>query len=188
MISSRQHNSNSALLRLPAEIRNQIYKYVIGRHHYEMRTRCPSGITYYLIPGSASSPPWREQKDLSQTCRQLHHETSVLALRNNIFWIDCLRRSSILKKWMGLLQPYEASAIQSISLSLSAYADRLKTLKTLLSNFSGIKEVRVFIYCSRNLDKKYQQVLQAAGFKLRKTRGHKYLRNPKSKTELYQRS
>jgi hypothetical protein len=186
-VSSLQHNSNSPLLRLPAEIRNQIYNYVIGRHHYEIRTRGSSGITYYLSPGSASSPSWREQNGLSQTCRQLHHETSALPFRNNMFGIRMMEDHSTLNKWMGLLQPYQASAIQSIYFCLFTYAKSLETLKTLLSNFSGIKGVRtwIIISCGRILGYRYEQVMQSAGFKLISSGNFNIIW---SKMESYERS
>jgi len=72
-ISANQRNSR--LLRLPAELRNQIYKYALGGHRVLLGTTQPRLCSEEPIPRFA----------LLRVCSQIHAEAALLPYRLNIF-------------------------------------------------------------------------------------------------------
>jgi len=87
------HNRNSPLLRLPGEIRNQIYHYVIGGHE-----ACPTWdsrdcldvelrATRYNTSGGTREG-WAELFTLSYVCKQLNMETKNLPYELTAFQSD----------------------------------------------------------------------------------------------------
>lgn len=85
-ISANQRNSR--LLRLPAELRNQIYKYVLGGHRLLLATTQPRLCSYDPIPHFA----------LLKVCSQIHAEAALLLYSLNIFYfsIDASRTNAFL--------------------------------------------------------------------------------------------
>ena len=87
------HNRDSPLLRLPGEIRNQIYHYAIGGHE-----ACPtwdSGACYdvelrasrYNTSGGTRKC-WAELFNLGYVCKQLNTETKNLPYQLTVFQAD----------------------------------------------------------------------------------------------------
>ena len=168
-MSSAQHNSNSPLLRLPAEIRNQIYDYVIGGQTYAVYEASLEKPSYYLNRERGQGLHWHEQTALSRTCRQFRHDTSLLFFQNNIFMANYLNSSSAMKGWMHSLQPYHASAIQAILCELWGPRRDPEALKLLLADWAGIKRVGVYSYSSSGHHMANQGTLKIAGFELGET-------------------
>jgi hypothetical protein len=83
----------SPLLRLPAEIRNQIYEYVM----------CGQTIDLDVLP-----PP--NLFSLPRTCRQIYHETELLLYSGNTF----RTRDLILLEWLADRSARQLAAIQSV--------------------------------------------------------------------------
>jgi len=165
MVFSAQHNSNSPLLRLPAEIRNQIYDYVIGGQAYVIHKRSRRKPPYYLARRDFIGFHWREQTALPRTCRQFRHDTSVLFFQNNIFMARYTEPSSNMNGWMRSLQPYHASAIQTILWALWGPRSDPEALKSLLADWAGIKSVGVCCYSDSSDSVANQEALKIAGFK-----------------------
>lgn len=169
--ASAQHNSSSPFLRLPAEIRNQVYNYVIGGTVYRLRDTQRCGKARYL---DTYGFYWSEEIALSQTCRQLHHETCLLPFQNNMFESTAAQSTLNLEEWMELLQPYQANAIQSIYWTLGRSTADLEALKSLLNSRQGIKKVKLwFCYAPRSHEVD-QQVMEPAGFKPTETISYDY--------------
>jgi hypothetical protein len=142
-----QHNSNSPLLRLPAEIRNQIYDYLIRGQTYKLQHKHNDvgWIFYhpYGNPALDSISYWQTQTYLSQTCRQLRHDTAVLFFQRNTFGADFPECSKTLDKCMELLQPHQANTIRTIRWEPSDTEDDRDNLKRTLGKWSGIKNVEL---------------------------------------------
>jgi len=97
--SSLQNQHNSPLLRLPAELRNQIYAYVLG--NLIIRPKPSKSLNQYGSPtpglklraaGASLEDEERATRflALTQTCRQVYAETKLLPFTLNAFDLRCL--------------------------------------------------------------------------------------------------
>jgi hypothetical protein len=84
----------SPLLRLPAEIRNQIYEYVMCNQTIAINARPPRSV--FSLP---------------RTCRQIYHETELLFYSGNMFQT---REDIVLKEWLAARSARQLAAIQSV--------------------------------------------------------------------------
>jgi hypothetical protein len=84
----------SPLLRLPAEIRNQIYEYVMCNQTIAINARPPRSV--FSLP---------------RTCRQIYHETELLFYSGNTFQT---REDIVLKEWLAARSARQLAAIQSV--------------------------------------------------------------------------
>jgi len=160
-VFSAQHNSKSPLLRLPAEIRNQIYDYVIGGQTYVVSKHSLGKPVYFLARKDSTGCYWREQTALSRTCRQFRYDTSVLFFQNNIFMTEYTEESPDMNGWMHSLQPYHASAIQTVFWGLWGSPEALKLL---LADWMEIKRVGLYRCIRSRLGPSTQDVLKIAGY------------------------
>ncbi|KAF1837663.1 hypothetical protein BDW02DRAFT_576945 [Decorospora gaudefroyi] len=76
--------SDSPLLKLPAELRNQIYEYILSPLHTQLNLCNPSWDKRY----SAGFAPWLNTFTLSSVCHQLRTEYRPLALRAQNILLD----------------------------------------------------------------------------------------------------
>jgi len=94
--STEINATQSPLLRLPAEIRNQIYSYIFSDSIYELDHEewqyCDFIKFWVLRP-----PPYSNSLSIVKlpfACRQLHHETSLLPYRLATFDFGKMRYSN----------------------------------------------------------------------------------------------
>lgn len=103
-------NRKSALLRLPTEIRQEIWKYVLGGKTY--LASCFSGRYYsesYRFAPSTAEP--RKGMSLLRTCRQIYSEAVLYPLREATFAYHNL---TYLKRSIKGLRPYHLNNITHI--------------------------------------------------------------------------
>ncbi|KAF2253363.1 hypothetical protein BU26DRAFT_399624, partial [Trematosphaeria pertusa] len=89
----------SPLLRLPAELRNKIYSYVLGGRLWELKDT--------LTAGS------REKNSMSllRVCRQINAETASLPFELGTFSFESL---SALMQWSQRMPPKQRDAVRSV--------------------------------------------------------------------------
>jgi hypothetical protein len=110
--SSRRNQQSSPLLRLPAEIRNTIYEYVLGGESWHYLTYIGVRLSLKRRLSKDDERPEKEPHFLAlfKTCRQLQAETKLLPFKLNLFptfvkdLLDFLR----------VLSPSQASVIHTI--------------------------------------------------------------------------
>lgn len=125
--------------------------------------------SYYLIRKHSIGLHRHEQTALSRTCRQFRNDTSVLFFQKNIFMVTYLNPASNMDSWMRSLQPYHASAIQTVFWGLWGSRSNPEALKLLLANWMGIKRVGVYFYIKSRLHVANQEALKIAGFEPNET-------------------
>ena len=92
-ISTALNSQKSPLLRLPGELRNQIYEYVIGGSEFYSYKDGPNSLHFRLCakpygePTQESHANWSNLFSLSISCKQLLKETSHLPWSLNIFQV-----------------------------------------------------------------------------------------------------
>lgn len=111
MLSSTESNSESPLLRLPAEIRNCIWEYVLGGNVRDVTIfkRDSKRYTEWLIAMSSASFPEHSHALLS-TCRQIYAETALLTFSTNEFRF----RSKTTFKWTRDLSKVQKDLIHTV--------------------------------------------------------------------------
>ncbi|KAF1832936.1 hypothetical protein BDW02DRAFT_624666, partial [Decorospora gaudefroyi] len=78
----QRNQRDSPLLRLPAELRNKIYRFVLGGNHIRPYCETVMGVWEVSFPGWAYS---RLQLALLEVCRQVYAETKLLPFSLNRF-------------------------------------------------------------------------------------------------------
>ncbi|KAF2118390.1 hypothetical protein BDV96DRAFT_643637 [Lophiotrema nucula] len=118
-----QNQLNSPFLRLPGEIRNQIYNELLServikinrgkmhKNHQQWGTRVYGGqkIDHATRPAPAATLA------LLSTCRQIYYETATTFYRSNTFSFDTEKD---MMDWAPTLQPAQLGAIQTIQAGL----------------------------------------------------------------------
>ena len=111
MLFSTKSNSDSPLLRLPAEIRNCIWEYALGGNIRDLTIfrRDRKCYTEWLIAMSRASFPQHSHALLS-TCRQIYAETALLTFSTNEFRF----RSKTTFKWTRDLSKVQKDIIHTV--------------------------------------------------------------------------
>ena len=123
---AQRNAQESALLRLPAEIRHRIWTYAVHAQTVTMG---------YL--------DWMDRKDypkqsVLQVCRQVHAETCLLPYSNNSFWIYDIVSLSV---WLTRRLPEQIAAVQRIEISCCECSEAPLRLLT------GMKHIIVYCIC-----------------------------------------
>jgi hypothetical protein len=101
-------NQSSAFLRLPAEVRNQIYAYILSGEAFSIhcwRRYAPFGIATRIL---------RKQKNflaLLAVCHQIHAETRLLPFQLNAFRF---KSQDAFKSWLDKFGRDQKEAIQEV--------------------------------------------------------------------------
>ncbi|KAH7399514.1 hypothetical protein BKA66DRAFT_565585 [Pyrenochaeta sp. MPI-SDFR-AT-0127] len=151
---ARQNQRESPLLRLPPEIRNQIFEIVLG------------GRVFELEGPSCENPNFVERSQhvlaLLAVCRQIYAETSLLPFKLNTFsaWNfsklnDCLNRmmkqahvdliTYIQLKSHTVVQPYLSLETQTLLTSLLVLQLRMGLLHQPLIELKSLRHVHVLV-------------------------------------------
>jgi hypothetical protein len=91
----------SPLLSLPAELRNNVYEFTFGVLHIHFTGR--SYTLYDRMPSDIESPIPLTMKALMQSttaCRQMHAETAILPLKNNVLILGDIHIVTSLLCWI----------------------------------------------------------------------------------------
>lgn len=136
------------MLRVPAEIRNQIWKLVLGGKLYR------SSWSFGFHP-SPTGP--KHNTALLRTCRQIYSETAIMPLALGTFSVDCIREAK------RSLKKFKATQCKQITtLKLTVYWNNMtggimefcfavrhsKYFRSLLA----LREVRVLVFSVPDLD------------------------------------
>ncbi|KAH6878871.1 hypothetical protein BKA58DRAFT_466490 [Alternaria rosae] len=97
-----RQNQNSSLLRLPAEVRNQIWKLVLGAKVYWAR---------YTKKFQLSPTEPKNAMALLRTCRQIYAETALMPLTLSTFACASVTQA---KGSLGKLKPHQRKQITSL--------------------------------------------------------------------------
>ncbi|CAN9397304.1 unnamed protein product [Alternaria alternata] len=126
---SQRNAEESALLRLPPEIRNLIWSYAV---HAETL------VSVHLV--SRRYPTEWPVQGMSRVCRQVHAETRLLAYTVNTF---TLVNTAYLTAWLMMLLPEQKAAIQRIQVGDYQFSyDFLQLLP-------GLKSIVVECFCNK---------------------------------------
>jgi hypothetical protein len=116
--STLRNQLSSPLLKLPAELRAEIYKYVLQKAHGIYKFSYPFfKVTHHPLDILLSCPTleWAHEIPnsfaLLYTCRQLHHETRLLPFSHNSFNFSVHRACELLAR----LTSKQISAIKAIT-------------------------------------------------------------------------
>ena len=103
--SAHQNQRESPFLRLPAELRNKIYGYVLGGKDYKS--------PFWQAFESSQDELLRDKESLSllSVCRQIYKETSILPFQLNTFQFE---HQSDLSAWIKTLLPGQRDAIRAL--------------------------------------------------------------------------
>lgn len=158
MTSAERENALSPFLRLPAELRNQIYEYVLGgksicltcveAHKTNLKEEgfCTAEIaTCVKPPGSGydgGDPAKRSTLNIVKVCRQMHAETRLLIFSLNIFRYS--RPVPNLDVWRRR-RPECLSLITAVRLYSDARSDEAVWLEG-LKYFPGLKRLEVAVH------------------------------------------
>ncbi|KAF2789250.1 hypothetical protein K505DRAFT_341422 [Melanomma pulvis-pyrius CBS 109.77] len=96
---AQKNSTNSPLLRLPAELRNKIYRYALGDMRIVIGSTGKSDITIGL-PG---------------TCRQIYAETGTMVYQLNVF--DFVLRIDYLRDWAEHRLRSQLEAVRAIKVN-----------------------------------------------------------------------
>ncbi|KAF2118567.1 hypothetical protein BDV96DRAFT_685173 [Lophiotrema nucula] len=112
-----KHNaSKSALLRLPAELRNQIWEYAVGGMFIKIDQGSHGendlpGVRAFHLDGNKKSPA-APLFNLQKVCRQIHAETATVFYSHNVFVIGRFA----MKGWQAKLSPAQRRAVTHINM------------------------------------------------------------------------
>jgi len=128
-ISANQ--SNSRLLRLPAELRNQIYKYVLGGHRLLLATTQPRLCSHDPIPHFA----------LLKVCSQIHAEAALLLYSLNIFYFstDASRTNAFLSS----ISTSKLEALEILVIHIKDVCENPDHTSPHLIQCKSLKEIRI---------------------------------------------
>jgi hypothetical protein len=121
--STKRNSEQSPLLRLPAELRNQIYRYTLSGYVIQAHTRGQKGsknreILTYCGPASGTTYTrpednlWLLVQSLSRSSRQLHAEIGEMLFTESIIY--CY--SHTWYKWLGCLSEKRKAAIEKVQI------------------------------------------------------------------------
>jgi len=123
---AQRNADESALLRLPPEIRQRIWNYAV---HAQTVT---IGDVY---PNDSQDYP---EQSILRVCRQVHAETCLLPYSHNSFWPDDMDSLAV---WLTRRLPEQMAAIQRIEI------DCRESSAATLRLLPGIKYVGVYCIC-----------------------------------------
>ena len=119
---TKRNSEQSPLLRLPAELRNQIYQYTLSEYIIQPYTSCSSKklerrIDCEPAPGSMTTWPednlWPLVQSLSHSSRQLHAEIGEMLFTESIM---CYYANDTWFKWVGCLSEKRKAAIEKVQM------------------------------------------------------------------------
>ncbi|KAF1944057.1 hypothetical protein EJ02DRAFT_432624 [Clathrospora elynae] len=142
-------NQNSPLLRLPPEIRNQVWELVLGGEVFRA-VFTPSNLhTKYKLTSSPAEPT--KEMALLRTCRQIYAEAAMMPLILNKFSFECVFEA---KYVLSKLKTHQRKHIAHLQFELSrpsrvsvlARSDFHRFRFPLPGYLPGLKELRVCIF------------------------------------------
>lgn len=119
----------SALLRLPGELRNKIYGHVLGGHVIKFFFHDGSRRVYTYKETGELSTVYEEREDVSPilqlglVCRQIRSETILLPYKTNTFYFTSLQA---LQHLCQNITPARGACITEIALSVDIVRDVIK--------------------------------------------------------------
>ncbi|KAH7086856.1 hypothetical protein FB567DRAFT_526366 [Paraphoma chrysanthemicola] len=113
---TRRNQLESPLLRLPAELRNEICKLVLGNTEISFLPWVP--LPWGLFIHHYGRYYGTYVLSLTQVCRQLHQETQLLPFQLNNFVVRHERPRELLK----VFEPKQSGAIRSMKVQISDFA------------------------------------------------------------------
>ncbi|KAF2442627.1 hypothetical protein P171DRAFT_497565 [Karstenula rhodostoma CBS 690.94] len=135
-----QQNAESLLLRLPPEIRNKIFRYVLAGLRVEVRAFMAAPRLYRVGPSNKCRSP-STNVSLLQVCRQIYNETATLVCSGEtLFVATTFSDLKMLHNKLNVAQR-EALAILRISTPCMIQIDSLKI--QLIGMFKGLKKVEL---------------------------------------------
>ncbi|KAF2636612.1 hypothetical protein P280DRAFT_483574 [Massarina eburnea CBS 473.64] len=145
---TKRNQIESPLLRLPAEIRNEIYTYAICNHTIKRMSEKPRH--------EPSSPGLGLTTIISlpKTCKHLHYETTHLVYKVNIFFFDVnIKYDSYFRNATQIAEMAVESIkfeVKSLAFYNSLTGEQVHWEKKLEGTFNGLRELkRVSIYVPR---------------------------------------
>ncbi|CAO2656919.1 Nn.00g057220.m01.CDS01 [Neocucurbitaria sp. VM-36] len=145
-----KNKMNSPLLRLPGEVRNQIYSYIFNGYEVEPSVKFPE-LNPRRVKGCHlrcriyGSEEWKDFNTwdrllgLTNVCHQLHGETRLLPFRLNTFQV---RYEEDFDFWLSLLTEDQRNAITTVSFGAWGYHDiavLYEGLPSLLHRCAGLE-------------------------------------------------
>jgi hypothetical protein len=170
-----RNQTDSPLLRLPRELRDEIYKYAIGGNEI---TVCHPDAYYrrFIVragaynEGSANMGKWKELFDVSLACRQLNAETKDLPYKLSV-WANHLGRE--FGDFLSQFKQSKKQAITTISFGFPSHQpsfvidwEELRTLPKELGECTGLKTVISRITLGAGRKRMVKEFAEARGLKL----------------------
>jgi hypothetical protein len=118
-----RNQQESPLIRLPRELRDEIYRYAIGGNEITIFHPGPNVRSFIVYAGvyndrAQTNAKWNELFGLSLTCRQLNVETKLLPYQLNV-WANVL--GTEFGDFLSQLKANKQQAITTISFGFSSY-------------------------------------------------------------------
>jgi hypothetical protein len=146
MASRAWNDKRSPFLRLPGEIRNEIYRYVIGGHEalpFWVNSDCTEvelRASLYNESGETGQG-WTELFNLSYVCKRLNTETRTLPYKLTVFQVDL---GAVFETFLNKLKEKKKQLITTISFGSKHYKGFVYepfTIPVELYGCSGLKTV-----------------------------------------------
>jgi hypothetical protein len=153
--STKRNQQSSILLRLPAELRNNIYSLVLGGKYitiagwgsYWVQSKSLDDCYALMCPPEEPEFTWHKFESskhllsLLHTCRQVHSETRLLPFALNVFTVETL---PVLGKWTANLGP-RINAIHTVRISSEDHRKPNGCALEYLRLYTGLKELEVSV-------------------------------------------
>ncbi len=160
-----QNQKKSSLLRLPGEIRNQIYGYVLGGYDvYTYKVSLDGRMTHILecskndTTGEGATS-WEETVQFTTVCRQIQEESRLLPFELNIFNAS----GKSFEEWFALLNEDQRNAITTLSFGRRYRMLHFEDLLLPSKRFwkcTGVKKVILFGKLEDNQRRKLSHLIQ----------------------------
>jgi hypothetical protein len=117
MARRERNDKGSPLLRLPAELRIEIYKYALGGNEiticHWVRSKRPVILSGRYGDEAKSTERWTQLFSLGRTCHRIYSETELLIYSQNVFNSDFMNG---LGPFLNQLDTEKRDAIRTISI------------------------------------------------------------------------
>lgn len=145
-IRTVQNQQTSPLLRLPAELRNQIFGLAfgcflvpVGKYKYSSKLFCAQ------VPKNTASATLIELLEATACCRQVHAETALLPFKNNDISLGGMDQACV-RTFVTALTPAQKEAVTSVHLTMDGWGQKQERSLSYVLELSNLRRLKTTIF------------------------------------------